>query len=542
MNWKSHVIKQGRKLQKFLGLLSLCCLLVISCGEKPASQNRSPANERISIGSTLKLRTLDPADSYEQAASLWIHSLGDRLYTYEIGSTQLKPQLATEFPKISPDGLIYTIPLRQGVVFHDGTPFNAEAMAFSLRRFMQNQGNPSILLTDVVASVQATGTDELTITLKKPFAAFTALLTFPGLCAVSPKAYTLGAGQFQPNTFTGTGPYQLTQYGSDFLSLTPFEQYWGEKPANAGIDVQFFSSAANLYNAFTTGAVDIAYQDLDSEQIQSLEKGATRGQWQMVSAAGNYTSYWVLNTQKPPLNDRKIRQVLAAIVDRPLLVERVRAGQSEPLYSMIPTTFEVSQPAFQQIDIDINAAKAILKQAGYTAQNPLKLEIWYPASSNIRARVATTLKALAQQNLDGLLQLDIKNVESATAFDNLEKGIYQTFLLEWYPDFFEADNFIQPFLSCAEGSPTTGCRSGGSQTLGSFYYNPQMNQLIDQERQEQNPETRHRIFAQIQTLIAQDLPYIPLWQNKDYIFAGNSMTGVYLNPAQPLPLGTLQRN
>ncbi len=144
-----------RSIGKFLALSIACCFLIISC---TGSQTSAPTGDtssqsaagsnRLAVGSVEKPRTLDPADGYEVAISDIITSLGDRLYTYVGDTEQLAPQLATELPTISDDGLTYTIPLREGVVFHDGEPFNAEAMAFSLRRFSENGGKPSALLSE----------------------------------------------------------------------------------------------------------------------------------------------------------------------------------------------------------------------------------------------------------------------------------------------------------------------------------------------------------------------------------------------------------
>jgi peptide/nickel transport system substrate-binding protein len=109
-------------------------------------------------------------------------------------------------------------------------------------------------------------------------------------------------------------------------------------------------------------------------------------------------------------------------------------------------------------------------------------------------------------------------------------------LQDWYPDFGDADNYIQPFLSCAKGSADSGCDQGASQSLGSFYYSDRMNQLISQQRREQNPPAREKIFAQIQDLIAQDVPVVPLVQNKDYAFAQKGLQGVQIDPILKLPL------
>ena len=213
-----------KKFQYFI-LGILCCGLIVACNNTATvdnTTNTTESNGRISFGTTLRARTLDPADSYDLAGMNLIYNIGESLYTYNVGTTELVPLLATDMPTISDDGLIYTIPLREGVKFHDGTDFNAEAMKFSLDRFMENGGKPSFLLTDIIEEVTPTAENELQITLKQPFSAFPALLAFPGACAVSPDNYTIGQGEFQPNELVATGPYKLVSFDSDSAKLDVF--------------------------------------------------------------------------------------------------------------------------------------------------------------------------------------------------------------------------------------------------------------------------------------------------------------------------------
>jgi len=542
MNW---LVSRRRlwSLGKFIGLSLLCCLLVVSCNDRPpgttSSVSPTSANSmRLVVGTTLRPRTLDPADNYELAGSNIMTSLSDRLYTYAVGTGELVPQLATALPQVSADGLTYTIPVRQGVVFHDGTAFNAEAMAFSLNRFIQNGGKPASLLSDVVDSVQASGEYELTIRLKNAFAAFPSLLAFSGLCAVSPQAYEIGTGQFKPREFVGTGPYQLVQFTPNLIRMDVFDKYWGEKPANQGIDFQILSSSANLFNSFRTGQVDIAYQTFDPEQVQSLKQQAQSNGWQALEEKSNVVTHLGLNIKQQPLDNPVVRRAIAAMIDRPLITQRVYQQQAEPLYSMIPNTFDSYKPVFQTTygDGNVEQAKALLAQAGYTSANPLTIEIAYPAYSLTREQVASTLQEYGSQRLDGAVQIQTKAEEGATFFANISKGVYQAVLLDWYPDFGDADNYIHPFLSCTQGNATAGCEQGASQSQGLFYYSDRMNQLIEQQRQEQNPQTRAALFAQIQDLIAQDVPAIPLVQNKDYAFGQQTIQGLQVDPILKLPL------
>ena len=542
VNLLKRYLKKWWRLGQFLGLFCLCVFLTVSCSDRPADR-LTDSGDRIIIGTTLKIRTIDPAAAYELASGNLLYNLGDRLYTYEPGTTQLKPQLATAFPQVSDDGLTYKIPLRQGVIFHDGTPFNAAAMEFSLQRFIENEGPPSFLLGDVVESIKATGEFDLTIKLKQPFATFPAILAFSGACAVSPRVYEIDPGKFQPNTFVGTGPYKLVEFSPDVIRLDAFDQYWGEKPKNQGIDIQILSSSANLFNAFRTGAVDVATSSLDAFQIESLEKDASRKGWQMITAESNTLNYMVVNVNSPPLDRPEVRQALAAIIDRNVLNQRILQNQAEPVYSLIPTTFDAYKPVFQDLYGDGNAVKAkeLLQTAGYSSENPAIVEIWYSSNSTKRGVIASTIKAIADRDMDGILKLELNGVESTTAFDNLDKGVYPTFLLDWYADFFDPDNYLQPFIDCDEGSPSQGCQAGASQYHGSFYYNPRVNELIDRQRQERDPAKRQAMLREIQDIIGEEVPFIPLWLDKDYLFAREDIAGVRLEPTQKFPYWDLYK-
>ena len=527
--------------RRFLGLFCVVVLLVFSCSPSPSGQ--SGEAERITLGSTAKIRTIDPADAYELFPATLLYNLGERLYTYDLETTTLTPQLATSLPEVSDDGLTYKIPLRQGVVFHDGTPFNAEAMVFSLRRFMSNGGQPSFLLAEPIADVTASGDYELTIILKQPFAALPALLTFFGACAVSPQAYKIGPGQFKAKSFVGTGPYRLVEYGSDFMRMDTFDQYWGEKPANQGINLQLFSTSANLFNQLRTGAIDVGYQELETEQIQHLQADTSSG-WTVVEAQGNAVTNMVLNVKQKPLDQVEIRQAIALLVDRPLIKQRVFKGQAEPLYSLLPSTFDEARPVFKSKygDGDPAQARALLTAAGYSTQKPLSIDLWYPSNYVARRLIANLIKAVVEERSQGIFKLNLKNVESTVANNSLDKGIYPSYLLNWYPDFFDPDTYIQPFLSCGKGSASTGCEAGASRTLGSFYYSDQVNQLVEQQRQTQDPQERQKILAQIQEQLAVDIPYIPLVQRKDYAFSGKGIDGVQITKNQQLPMWTISKS
>ncbi len=509
----------------------------------PSSPPTAPS-EHLTFGTTASVSTIDPADAYSSIAGILLHNLGDRLYAYKPGTAELVPQLATAMPKVSSDGLTYVIGLRQGVVFHDGEKFDAKAMAFSLERFIANGGAPSFLLSDAIDKISATGEYELTIKLKKPFTAFPALLAFSGACPISPKAYEIKAGSFKPKEFVGTGPYKLVSFGVDRIQLEPFDKYWGEKAKNTGVDIQIFSGASNLFNAFRTGSVDMALQGLAIEHIKVLQDQAKSSRWQVIEQAGSGMDYLSLNVNSAPLDRLEVRQAIAALMDRSVLQDRVFNQQVVPLYSLLPNTLSEQVPSFQTsygAGANVEKAKQLLTKAGYSKQNPLKLELWYRSNLTNDQLAAITIKGTVKKVLPDLLQIELNGVDSATAYKNLDKGAYPMFLLDWSPDYLDADSYVQPFVDCAKGNAKEGCKEGASAQQGSFYFSDRANALIAQGRKATSPQERKSVYGELQAIVAQEVPFIPLWQSKDYLFAQERIEGATLEATQKVSFGRLRR-
>ena len=231
------------------------------------------------------------------------------------------------------------------------------------------------------------------------------------------------------------------------------------------------------------------------------------------------------------------------MIDRPLVNERVFQGQSEPLYSLIPTSFDAYEPVMKSAngDGDFETARTLLEEAGFSEENPFTFEIWYPSASTTRAIVANTFKESFEAGLPGLVQVEVQTTESATLWGNISEGIYPAVLANWYPDYYDVDTFIQPFLSCDKGSEATLCEEGASQSNGSFYYSEKANELIAAQRAEQDPAARDAIVQEIQALLKADVPYIPLWQNKDYVFAQDGVDGVAIQPTQQFLLWQISK-
>ncbi|ELS34425.1 MULTISPECIES: ABC transporter substrate-binding protein [Pseudanabaena] len=537
-----------------IALITVTSLFACTNGKIINNRNRlgisDRTDERIVIGTTSKIRTLDPADANEFFISNIFYNTLERLYTYKEGSNEIVPQLAADMPKVSDDGLIYTVPVKTGIKFHDRTNFNAYTMKFALERFMNSKGTPAYILGDIIEAISAPNETELIFKLKEPLQFFPKFLAFTGAAAISPQVYKhikdekTGKLLFLPDKLVGTGPYQVTQFvEGSYLRLDAFPDYWGKKPVNRGIDIQFFSSNANLLNAFKTGAVDIAFQTLTPTQVKNIEANAKANGWTIASGQGATILYMVLNTQQSPLNDVRVRQALAAAIDRPLLESRIFFNQRSPLYSLIPSAFGESKPVFEQKYGDNNGklARQLLETAGYSNEKPAQITIWYsPKYGGNGDLIASTLRASIQKNVGKIIQIKTERVENTVGYAFLDKGVYPAYLLDWVPDILDPDNYIKPFLECEEAEGDR-CKKGGSQFQGSFYNNPLINDLIAKERKERDSVKRSQLLQKIQEILAQDVPFIPLWQNKEYAFAQKGVDGVKIEPNQQLPYWNISK-
>jgi len=525
----------------WLCLASLWLALLTACnsGTTPTAPLPTEDTARIAIGTTAKIRTLDPADADNFIASNILYNTTERLYTYKTGTTELIPQLATDFPAISPDGLTYTIPVRAGIKFHDGGEFDARAMAFSLERFLQLKGSPYERLS-VIAQVSAPRPDQLIIKLKQPISFFPALLAFTGASAISPKSY---GKDFLPYKIVGTGAYRLTEYKEgSYLKLEAFPDYWGTKPKNQGVNLQFYSSSANLLNAFKTAQVDVAFQTLSPSQIKNLSANASANGWQIASNKGSTMLFMVLNFQQAPIDQPLVRQAIASAIDRELLQERIFQNQRVAVYSMIPSSFSAYRPVFQQYQPA--RARELLEQAGFSPAQPAQVSIWYsPRYAGNGDLVASYLKAVIEKNSDYLLRVKVERIDTAIADSLLDKGTYTypIFLRDWVPDYLDPDNFIQPFLGCEKADARNLCQSGNTAYWGSYYYNPALDKLVAQQRQISDPQQRQQVLSQIQEILARDVPFIPLWQNREYAFAQPYISGLAIEPSQQLDYRPLSR-
>lgn len=485
-------------LAPFAGLV----LLLGGCGG-PRPEATPP---QLVVGFQGTIDTVDPAQATTVGALQLLSAVGDPLYA--IGSDgELEPRLATALPLVSGDGLRAVIPLRRGVRFHDGTPFDAEAMAFSLRRFL-TIGKLSYVVGDRIRSIRVIDPHSLELELSRPYGALPQLLSSANLTPVSPKAYRRHRDRFLPDAFIGTGPYRLSFTSPQLQRLEPFAGYWGPPPRNGGLALASLTTSSGLLGALRSGQVDVLLStSLQPDHQRALHRQAAAGQLREGSGPALEIGYLTLLSDRPPLQDPRLRRALALTIDRPLLTARVSDGLRPPLRSLVPPSLPGAQAPWPSHDGA--AARRLLRQAGWCGDRPLELSLTYRSNVPSDRLFALTWQEALRRDLPDCLRLTLTGMESTTAYRQLGDGAFQLILLDWIGDFPDADNYLMPLLACerAEGDR---CLKGASASSGSFWAAPGLQQQLARTEMLTGPE-RLPVLRQVQERVAAASPYIPVW-------------------------------
>ena len=469
-------------------------------------EHEASAN-RLVVASKNRIDTVDPGGAYTFGAMQLLSAIGDTLYTINTAG-QLEPRLAVALPQLSADGLKAQVQLRQGVRFHDGTPFNAAAMVFSLERFLAI-GKLSYLLGDRVSAARAVGPYTIELTLKRPFSPLAELLSAVNLTPLSPSAYKNHRDRFLNDRFVGTGPYRLSFFTGQQQRLEPFAGYWGAKPANGGIDLVSLSNSTALYGALQSGEVDVLLStSLEIDQQAALQRQAAAGSLREGSGPALEIGYLTLLTDQPPLNDPRLRQAMAYSLDRNTISRRVTLGLRPPLRDLVPPSLKGSDP---QAWPSYNPAKArqLYRQAGYCQGKRLALPLTFRSNIPADRMFALTWQAQLQQDLGDCVELEVTGMEATTAYRQLGEGAFPLILLEWMGDFPDADNYLVPLLGCEEAQGER-CLKGASAASGSFWAKPGLQQDLERSASVAGP-ARAALLRRIQRQTAAANPYLPVW-------------------------------
>lgn len=428
----------------------------------------------------------------------------------------LIPGLATSWERVSPT--VWRFKLRDGVVFHDGTPFDAEAAKFSLERVVALLPYAADLLN--IKRLEAVGPLELEIETTEPFAALPNQLT-DAITGIYAKASFDDAGEFvQP---IGTGPWQFVDYKKQDRTLVErFDDYWGETPTLQAIEYRYIPDHNSRSLALETGEVDLVVNLLPSD-VDRLSKDDDYKVYREPSA-GLY--YGAFNAgAKSPLQDARIRRAINLMVDRNILVKGALDGVGRPAWQFFPPEFPWASESIVPYTIDLETAEALLEEAGYTKSDkgwekdgePLTLRILSYSSRTEMPTITETLAALLQQQG---IATDVQMFTWAGMLDLVKRGDYDISVVFWTPEM--------------TGHPDLHLKSQFHSKAGLNYQswsNPEFDALVDKGRTLDPGPDAAETYARAQDILQSDAPIIPL-VHKIYVAASKAdVEGFQVHPS-----------
>ena len=504
--------RMGLRLAVLLGLAAVvvAALGATAGSSRPLAAKSAAASNVIIDGTTGTVVNIDPANQYDYDSFTLDLPLFQGLYGFPHGA-KLAPVLATGC-KASEDLKTWTCGLRHNVKFSDGTPMTSADVKWSFDRVQKIKGDQGIwtLLTPL-KSTTVKGPYTVVFHLKESDSVWPYILSTNAGYVVPKAHYPFNKILSNTDPQIGTGPYKLVKFtpGQQAV-LQPNPYYWGQKPKNGGIIINYYSKSSTMKLALEKGEIDMAFQTFTPTELQSLshEKGIV-----VHSGHGVVIRYLVFNVARPPFNNIAVRQAIAYLMPRQDIATRVYHGTVEPLYSMVPNGLPGATQAYKSMygsSPSVAKAKAVLAKAG--VKTPLAITLWWTpthygdASADEYAEIQRTL------NASGLFKVTLKSAEWAQYSGALGKT-YGAFQLGWFPDYPDADDYTVSFYQ-----PNAFFNNG--------YNDPKMTALLTKERAARTTPARLAVLRAIQALAAKDLPTIPYWQGNMIAVSKSNIGGV----------------
>ena len=488
--------------------VALAALVVAAVGPGPA---RAAGTFRVAVG--VDLDTVDPA----QMTTTTVGNMVDYVVEGLTGlgpDGKVRPWLAESWT-LSPDGLTYTFKLKSGVVFHDGTPFDAKAVKFTFDRLKDPAIRVPVRGSLPLKDIEVVDASTVRITLTRPSAPFISALAQTTTGIISPASVDKQGNEYKNVVHPmGTGPYVFTERkrGESF-TVTLFDRYWGKKPTYDTVVFRIVPEGATRESLLLAGQVDLIILPPVAD-LPALQKNPAV---KVLLAPSDRTMFISFNTSKPLLNDVRVRQALNYAVDKKAIIQNVLFGAADEMDApMAPSLFGYCKVG--TYEYNPVKAKQLLTEAG--VKPGTKLSFHHPTGRYVQDKEAAQAVAgyLREVGIEPELQtMDWPSYIAIINAGPAEKTVHQLAYLGWAPAFLDAAQQMVQFWSTQH--PPAGLAIA-------FYKNPKVEELIPAGDRESNPEKRKEIYCEAERKIWADAPWLFLYVQRFPIVYSAKVTDV----------------
>lgn len=491
-------------------------LLTVSLILAATSLTAVSAETIIRRGNGTEPDTLDP----HLAASVWENNIIADMFlglTTDAANGDIIPGAAESWT-VSDDGLVYTLSLRNGLVWSDGVPVTASDVVFGFQRILDPMTaaryasllylvkNAEAVNTGEMASsavgVKALDPQTVEITLEYPAPFFPQLLahyiTFP-IPQHAVERY--GSDWVKPGNMVSNGPFVLDEWLSNtHVKLTKNPRFYDAD--NVAVDTVFYypiEDARTALKMFKSGEIDMnittsAFPGNQIEQVMADLPGEART-YPYLSAM-----FIPMNMTRPPFDDLRVRKAVSMLIDREIINDRVLNVGSVSAYSIVPPLVANYAPGPQLDFVDLSTderfseARRLLAEAGYTDDNPLEFELIFRNSYDNGRRISAIAAMLKRAGVIA----NVAGMEARVSYARLEEKDYQMGDAGWTGDYNDPYNFLYLFL----------CDAGPLNWSG--YCDPEYDALLDQASRTLDMTARANLMAEAEQLMLDAHPVVPI--------------------------------
>jgi peptide/nickel transport system substrate-binding protein len=467
----------------------------------------APADTLV-VGTLADPVSLEPHRATDLVGAEIVATVCETLVRQRTGA--LPPEAALAVTWATRDQRVWTFTLREGVRFHDGAAFDADAVVANFEHLRRERAFPG--------RAGRLGPHVVEVVLDQPNAALLATLSQPFFSVQSPRRLS-GPGSDRP---VGTGSFRLEAVRPGLVQLEAFPGYWGGAPRLRKVEFRRFADETALLQALVSGKADVS-SAVGPRQVAELRSHPGVS---LDSRTGLNLAYLALNNERPPFDDPVVREALARTIDRSRIVAEVLQGHGEPAPTPLPPSILGPDVRTREIAFDREVARRLLARTSH----PDGFSTTLTVSRAPRSYLPDPLQ-LAEQIRQDLLAIgvDVAVRQSRSWREQIRltsRGDFDMALLGWQADTLDPNDFLTVLLDSSSIGTTNRSR----------HRNERMDRLLRRARRESAAQARLGLYRQVQDLFQDEMPFVPLYHASVFTARRREVRGLVIGPTGLLRL------
>lgn len=462
-----------------------------------------------------QMNTADPRAQTSNYDSALAHLVTVGLTSVDTPTVEPRLEVASKITQVDP--LTIDVHIRTDVRFSDGSLLTAADVAQTYRSVLDPSSTSGShkMLAERFKAVDVVAPDRVRFQLWKPLATFASDVDY-GIVSFHD-------GPPRSDAIVGAGPYRLISLTSTEAKLERNPHFFGAQPKLPKLEIKFVRDAAARLLMLVGGSADLIQNGV---RLDLLDAVRARPRVHLEVADSMILTYLMMNNDDPVLRDRRVRQAIAFALDRPAIIAAKMSGRAVPATGLLAPRHWAYNGDVARYDHDLGKARQLLDDAGYRdpdGDGPApRLRLVYKTSAD--AYRASIARVIAAQLAEVGIAVEVRPFEFATFFADVKKGAYQLASMQT-TQITEPDFYFMYFHS--SWIPSAKAPDGFNRWR---YRSAEVDRLTAAGREELDRARRIAIYAEVQRLVAEDLPIIPLWHESNITLSNIDVQGYAMTP------------